>query len=80
MYPIPANDNLNIIIGEDLNTIDKVFITNSVGQMLISKDYSNIVNNDNVDLDISNLIPGLYFIEISDKDANVIKRTFVKIQ
>ena len=80
MYPIPANDNLNIIIGEDLNTIDKVFITNSVGQTLISKDYSNIVNNDNVDLDISNLIPGLYFIEISDKDANVIKRTFVKIQ
>jgi len=80
LYPIPANDNLNIIIGEDLNTIDKVFITNSVGQMLISKDYSNIVNNDNVDLDISNLIPGLYFIEISDKDANVIKRTFVKIQ
>ena len=80
MYPIPASDNLNIAIGEDLNTIDKVFITNSVGQTLISKDYSNIVNNDNVDLDISNLIPGLYFIEISDKDANVIKRTFVKIQ
>ena len=59
---ISPNPATNYITVSAPMAIAKIEITNMVGQKLISQ----TPNNRSVDLDISNLVPGIYILKIND--------------
>lgn len=71
IYPNPCvSDNINIQGSEIIN---KITLYNSLNQQL----YSSNINSKNAILSTSNLSEGLYFIQIIDKDDNVLVKKIV---
>ena len=70
IYPNPANNNLNIIsYKSEMNTVE---IYNLNGQLV----YNKVLSSTTANLDVSNLVTGLYIINIKS-DATTIKRKLV---
>ena len=71
IYPNPCfSDNINIQGSEIIN---KITLYNSLNQQV----YSSNINSKNAILSTSNLSEGLYFIQIIDKDDNVLVKKIV---
>ena len=72
IFPVPAAENLNI---ESDTIITRIEIINLMGNKVI-------VNQSRIDhstsLDISGLVPGLYFIKVQFSDGEVLTRRFLK--
>lgn len=71
VYPNPAKDNIDVVIGDD--AIDKVEIFNSNGQKMLEKamvDGKGRIN-------IGHLDSGIYFI-LAKSDNSVLKQSFIK--
>lgn len=72
IYPNPAKDVVKLSsIGYQLSTVR---IYNSVGMMIEEIK----VNSDNIELNLSNYVPGIYFFNINTDKGNVVRR-FIKI-
>ena len=76
VYPNPAQNNLNILgsIENDLNIID-VKIYNTIGVVVYEKSFDSIDRFR--ELDLSNLVSGIYIIEINSLIGKEIKKTQV---
>jgi hypothetical protein len=61
-YPNPAIDYLNLFVGDQEGQID-VQVFDTSGRMLISRDYG-VTGLQEVQLDISALNPGFYFVKV----------------
>ena len=71
IYPNPSiSENINI---QGSQMINKITLYNSLNQ----KVYSSNINSKNAILSTSNLSKGLYFIQIIDKDDNVLVKKIV---
>lgn len=62
IYPNPAKNVININIIENNSMVSNVVITNSVGQKVSTFE---LKNKENLDLDISDLVKGVYYVTIS---------------
>jgi uncharacterized protein (DUF1684 family) len=62
-YPNPANNVLNI---ENATEINSVSIVNALGQSVISK----TVNGNAVQVDVSSLSKGIYFVTVNSGNAS----------
>ena len=73
IYPNPTTGLINIKSNNnDQLPIEEIILFNTVGQSVMKK--SNLANQDQIQLDISHLPKGLYFINIlSDKGLNTKK-------
>jgi len=68
VYPNPASASLTVLSANQ--TINEVTITNLVGQTIYSQNY----NAPHVQVDVSHLPPGLYFVKVNGSEV----RRFVK--
>ncbi|MEZ5023174.1 MAG: family 16 glycosylhydrolase [Chitinophagales bacterium] len=73
VYPNPSQQSVRIET-QDNSTISQLKLINNLGEDLATFN----VNNNSYDLDISNIPPANYFIQITTKDGIVIK-TLVKL-
>lgn len=72
IYPNPAKDNIRLsAIGSQMSSVR---IYNSVGMMIEEIK----VNADNMEIEVSDYVPGIYFFSIQTEKGNVVKK-FVKI-
>lgn len=67
VYPNPANDVLNIDLGDEVSDVD---IFNSLGQMV--RRYENISGE--MQINVEDLKSGMYFVKIGTEITKVIKR------
>ena len=65
-YPNPASDYLNLFVGNQEGQID-VQVFDTSGRMLIVKDYG-VTGLQEIQLDISTLNPGFYFVKVGKAD------------
>ena len=65
-YPNPAIDYLNLFVGDQQGQID-VQVFDTTGRMLISRDYG-VTGLQEIQLDISALNPGFYFVKVGKAD------------
>ena len=72
IYPNPANQIVNI---NSLNKIEDINIYSVIGQKVLS---FNNLNTVNYEINIRNLIKGIYFIEIKDINNNKILNKLIK--
>ena len=70
IYPNPTNGNISIRLNRIIQHIT-VDITNSLGQVIISKEETN---RSTFDLDLSELSKGIYYIIINDGEKNNIQK------
>ena len=61
-FPNPAVKNISVLI-EDNNFLQELIIYNVTGQK-VTTNYSAVINSKFIDVDISTLQPGIYFLEI----------------
>ncbi len=66
IYPNPATNYFKISSKEAKSTLN---IYNSVGQLVLSKVYKK-----NEDINVSNLLPGIYFIKVNGSTLKLIKK------
>ena len=71
LFPNPASDKIQISLNNDLQ-INQVQIYNNIGKLVLNQ--SNSFDN----INISNLPPGLYIVEIIAEDWNVKRKLIVE--
>jgi len=71
VYPNPSNQNL-IIALKSSNKILSIEITNTIGQVLYTKDYENMNSLENIN--ISQIPKGIYFIKVITENGIGIKK------
>jgi hypothetical protein len=72
VYPIPANDYLNVIL-KNTNTNSVVSLLNSEGKLL----QSFLVKNYSTKINVSEYASGIYYIAIKRNDKQVVKKIVV---
>lgn len=76
VYPNPSNGSISIELnGLDLNSINEIVISNSLGQII--KRISNPVSLNEIDLSNSK---GIYFITLRDKQQQIIRSERVVVE
>jgi len=71
VYPNPAKDLVNIVSNE---IIHKIELINSSGKVMVT----SLENSDNIQLKISDLKSGLYFISIQTPSKRIIKKLTIQ--
>lgn len=74
VHPNPAHDVLSINAG--MLTIDRLSVVDRQGRVVLE---SNPAKNGKTELDISDLMPGLYHLQIADEDGGWHGLTFEKL-
>ncbi|NJM80892.1 MAG: T9SS type A sorting domain-containing protein [Flavobacterium sp.] len=69
LYPNPAE---NILTIETVNSIDKITVFDILGNKIMPKRVSNS------SIDVSSLANGIYFLEISSNNRNIVKKIIKK--
>ena len=89
VYPNPASDNLQLIINEQVD-IQTIAIYNIAGRLVnlsslrrtkqsnTTRDYFTNVHNDEIQIDVSQLNEGIYFLKIKTKQASFSKKLIIK--
>ena len=76
IFPNPAEDVLNIEFEEEISFENaNVTLRNMLGQNLISQ---KIENTRRSQIDVTRLIPGMYFIEVRIGQARKVRKVFVE--
>ncbi len=73
IYPNPASNQLKLSIKKPSGGM--VFITNALGQVV--EQYPLSKNKVNYEMDISNLVPGIYWMKMDVGNENVVKKILV---
>jgi GH18 family chitinase len=73
VYPSPASDNFNVSFELTSNNNVDIFILNSVGSIVKSKNLSNISGAQSINFNASELANGLYFIKLKSGDKMITK-------
>ncbi len=64
VYPNPAQDRVNIDLNMDKTELVEVSILNTLGQIVVNKQFGNISGANTLNLDLNNLSQGMYFVKI----------------
>ena len=73
MFPNPASDYLQVQVSNDIKEYN-IQIINNLGQVVLRRHF---INNSSNKIDIKNLNPGIYHMNIQSKESTV-TRSFVK--
>ena len=77
-YPLPASDKINLYFYSDDESSASLEIMNLEGR-LIRQESISLVDGDNIiELDVNNLLPGIYFAGIRLTDQLLVKRIMVQ--
>jgi hypothetical protein len=75
LFPNPATNELTIENGK--LRIEKIELYNAVGEVVLNYQLSTI--NYQLSVDVSQLLPGVYFVAVTDDKGNKITRRFIKM-
>lgn len=75
VFPNPVKDHLNIQFSKNID-VYKIEIFNESGQVLFAEN-GNVINN-NLQIEINDFPPGIYFVKIQSKDQILIEKILKK--
>ncbi len=73
IYPVPANDKLNVVIKSDRSLKTQLIIVDGIGQVVKKLDATIVSGNNNFSFNLSNLAAGHYTIRSQDASLNLNK-------
>lgn len=80
IYPNPATTKINLFLDSELNqdSFGNVLISDIDGRLLIEKTNCILTRENQYEIDITTLAPGIYFLSILDSNKQLTKR-FIKL-
>jgi len=79
LYPNPVNDFLRIgMIGQTGRY--NVTIYNVSGEKVFESMYINDINNSLIEVNVRNLLPGLYLLKLSSGSGDIVSKKFMKVK
>jgi hypothetical protein len=78
VYPVPANDQINIQFGDNAKGTIKVTITDVTGRMIYSGDYSDARPDQEYSINSSNFAEGLYLLNVISAGIRSTKKIVVR--
>ena len=76
-YPNPANNFITIDLMNEEEGMVQIALKNAIGQEIIQMQHYHATDRSSVNLNVSSLIPGLYFLECS-KEGEVYRQRIIK--
>ncbi len=74
IYPIPANDEINLDLNSLLAQEINFVIIDMTGKVCLNKVYKTAIGQNNIKLDISDLLAGFYIVQIDTPQGKIIKK------
>ena len=79
LYPNPIVDRLSIIVNVDQNSDLKITSCDQLGRKIGDNHFHKLYTGENtLDLDFSNFISGIYFLNFTISDKNFVKQIVIK--
>ncbi len=78
IYPNPAGNLIQVVLGYELNTVITVNIYNSVGQKILFSNYQINKGISTINIDVSSLAGGVYSIKIITPFEEYVQQEFIK--
>ena len=80
VYPVPAQDQVNVVLESDLNTNALVSLTDAAGRVLEQRRVNLAQGKNTLDFNVSKLETGLYFISLPGDDGKPVQKKIVVIR
>jgi len=77
LFPNPTDEKVNLVLGEDLASVQSIEVYNLLGEKVLSHSVSHLSQNETLSLDLSDLAPGLYFIKLNTERGVLSKKVSV---
>jgi hypothetical protein len=77
LYPNPASTNTNLVVNAKENSAVEVSISNALGQKVSSQKTNLHAGQNSLELPVSNLNAGVYFVNISDGNGSLTKQLVI---
>ncbi|KAF0198906.1 MAG: hypothetical protein FD166_897 [Bacteroidetes bacterium] len=78
IYPVPANDQINIQFGDNIKGNIKLTITDVTGRVIYSEEYSDVRQGQVKTVDSSDLNEGLYLLNVISSGNRITKKILVR--
>lgn len=78
LQPNPADNMVHIAFGNERPQVQSLAVYNSLGQMVIQLDQTNLNTAQNIDVDVSSLSAGLYFVKLQTEGQQYTKKLLVR--
>ena len=78
LYPNPASEEIHLLFNNPVNEELQIDIFNSLGQIQISRRFTDLAGTSGVNLNISELEKGIYFARILERNYSPVTIRFIK--
>ena len=78
LFPNPTDEKVNLVLGENLASVQSIAVYNLLGEKVLSHSVSRLSQNETLSLDLSELAPGLYFIKLNTERGVLSKKVSVR--
>ncbi|NTW26072.1 MAG: T9SS type A sorting domain-containing protein [Lentimicrobium sp.] len=78
VYPVPANDRINIQFGDNAEGTIKLTITDVAGRIIYSEEYSDIRQGQVKTVNSSNFNEGMYLLNVISSDSRITNKIVVR--
>ena len=78
LYPNPTDGNVNLVLGDNLHGKTLVEVYNLLGERMMVRALHHLQKGEAVNLDLSNLVSGLYVIKLSTENGSCTKKVSVR--
>ena len=78
LFPNPTEGKVNLIIGETIQGKAVIEVYNLLGERMLTKTVYRLQRNENVSLDMSRLVSGLYIIKLNTENGSCSKKVSVR--
>jgi predicted lipoprotein with Yx(FWY)xxD motif len=78
IFPVPANDVLNIRFNNQNSQSVVINLVNNVGQIVRNVNLGTVTGVSNVEMNVNNLSSGVYVVQISNGNSSVVRQIVVQ--
>ncbi|MDI1356232.1 MAG: T9SS type A sorting domain-containing protein [bacterium] len=78
VFPNPAKGNTTISFMSNKENTANIFVVNTIGQTVISKEVTLVSGKNSVPLDLQGLPSGVYFVQVKDGEINLSKKLIIE--
>lgn len=78
LFPNPTDGKISLVVDEAFQGTALIEVYNLLGERLIVKKIGKLPKNKVVELDLSNLSPGLYIVKFSTKESSLSKKVSLR--
>ena len=78
IFPNPTEGKVNLVVGETLQGKAIIEVYNLLGERMMTKNMSRLLQGETISLDLSHLVSGLYIVKLSTENGSCSKKVSVR--